>query len=331
MKKKYAQQKNLLQDVRLWGAPILTTSLQFSAALLWAALPGIPATPNPDSSGLQEVVIHGGERSGVGSKKPPLEIKLNPDEPILPAMAPEEDLLQKQPESLMTQKTGLTEPLASLRAILPARIRLAKDPVKTFYPLRQIMATSPSLSQEIGSGWEMAITDTDGRSFRKFSGGGLPPATIEWNGQSDRSEVVSAGKTYSTVITYRDIRGHARNLVGDPFSFDGVIHQEPQGLVITLSLESLFDKKLPNKTEETIGDLGNELLEETADWVKRYYFTYPVKVQCYCQSQTQAISKAKLVADVLTSSLILTNNDIPANGTVSDANNERVDIIITNR
>lgn len=306
-----------------------------------AELPGIPQKEQSDvpakkspavpQGQLPEVIIKGGEKSGVRSEKPPLDLEMNLDEPVLTIMGVEEEHLKRQPESLRNPRAGFSDSLFNNRTILPARIKLAKDPVKVFYPLREIMAVSPTLAQEIGTGWEMAITDTDGRSFRKFSGGGLPPASVAWNGRSDRGEIVGAGKTYSIVITYKDTRNQNRNFVGEPFSFDGVVHQESKGLTITLSLSSLFESKRGLGDTETVGRTGVELLEEAADWIKRYYYTYPVKVLCYSADASLSGSRAQAISKLLASILLLPRGEIASNGTSSDINSERIDIIITNR
>lgn len=306
-----------------------------------SALPGVPekeqATETPKKQPtvpqgqLPEVIIKGGEKTGVASEKPLLDVQVNPDEAVLPTMEVEDEFLKRQPETLRNPRAGFAESLANSRTILPARIRLARDPVKIFYPLREIMATSPSLVQEIGTGWELVITDTEGHPFRKFSGGGLPPGNISWNGRSEKGEIIGAGKTYSIVINYKDIRGQARNFVGDSFSFDGVIHQESKGLTISLAFPSLFEAKKGFAESETIGDSGLGLLQEVADWIKRYYFTYPVRVECYSSDDSLSLSRSQAVAKILASILLLPRGELSANGTVADLSKERVDIVIGNR
>ena len=305
-------------------------------------LPGVPGKSAPASASkgsstmpegeLPEVVIKGGEKSGVRSEKLPLEIELNPDEAVLPAMEPEKELLQRQPESLRNPSAGFSSSLSNLKTILPARIRLAKDPVKVFYPLREILANSPSQFQEIGTGWEMTITNSEGQSFRKFNGRGLPPATIPWNGRSERSEIVNVGKNYSMVITYKDTRGQIRNFVGEPFAFDGVLHQETKGLVISLALNSIFETTRKSGLEnETIGDSGQDLLQETADWIKRHYFTYPVKIDCYDKDIASANAKAQAVAQFLRSLMLLPREAFPTAGYSANTGDERIEVIISNR
>ena len=292
--------------------------------------------PAPQTGGqaqqgnLPEVIIKGGEKSALGSEKPLVDVQADPDEPVQPALDVEEDLLKRTPAALHDPRTSFFPSLASQNTIIPGRIRLARDPVKVFYPLREIMAISPSLSQEIGTGWEMVITDTDGRSIRKFSGKGLPPATVPWNGRSERGEIMGVGKSYSTVIIYRDVRGQARNFVGEPFSFDGIIHQESKGLIISLSVPALFENKKTGEGE-SVSASGMGLLQETADYIKRYYFTYPVKVECFSKDDATANGRAQLVAKSLGGLLLLPRGDIAATGTFTDAVNERVDVVIANR
>ncbi len=298
-------------------------------------LPGVPersATQSGAQGNLPEVTIKGGERSGVKSERKVLEVEVNPDEAVQPTLDVEEDMLGSQPESMSNPKSGTAQFLANPRLIVPARFQIAKDPVKVFYPLRQIMAVSPTLSQEIGTGWEMVITDTEGRSFRKFSGRGLPPANISWNGRSDRAEIVGVGKNYSPVITYQDIRGQTRNFVGEPFSFNGVMHQESKGLIISLAPDALFDgKKSAGSDRESIGEIGTALLEEAADWVKRNYYTFPLRIESYGKDDALAASRAEAVSKALGGLLQLHRGEIPASGSITDPGNERIDIVVANR
>ncbi len=298
----------------------------------------LPGVPQKSSSGgaqgsLPEVVIKGGERSGVKSERKLLEVEVNPDDAIQPTLDVEDDLLARQPEAMSSNpKSGTAQFLANPRLIVPARFQIAKDPVKVFYPLRQIMAVSPSLSQEIGTGWEMVVTDTEGRSFRKFSGRGLPPANISWNGRSDRAEIVGVGKNYSPVITYQDIRGQNRNFVGEPFSFNGVMHQESKGLIISLSPDAVFDgKKSPGSDSESIGNGGKALLEEATDWIKRNYYTFPLRIESYGKNDTVATARGATVSKTLGEMLLLHRGEIPASGSITDPGNERIDIVVANR
>ncbi len=331
---------------KIFAAGILVTIIGFGAVMTLsaekAALPGVPQKEKSEPAAqkkpstmpegqMENVDVIGGQKTGVSSEKPILEIEMNQDEPVQTILEPEDELLRRQPESLRNPRAGFAESLGNSRTVIPGRIRLAKDPVRVFYPLRDIMAISPALSQEIGTGWEMVVTDTEGRPFRKFSGRGIPPTTVPWNGRSDRGEFATVGKTYSTVVTYKDTRGQQRNLVGEPFSFDGIIHQESKGLIISLALSSLFEPKKGFAETETIGESGLDLLQESTDWIKRYYFTYPVRVECYSPDANLAVSRAQAASKVIGSLLLLPRGEIAANGTTSDAVSGRIDILIANR
>ncbi len=298
-----------------------------------AALMAAPAAPKKAEGGegqMPEVTIKGGDKSGVKSEKPPLSIDMEMDDPVRDAMGVEEEPLKRQPESLRNPRAGFAETLNNNKTILPSRIRLARDPVKVFYPLREILAVSPSLSQEIGPGWEMVVTDAEGRSFRKFAGKSLPPGTLPWNGRSDRGEIVSVGKTYTMVINYKDTHGQRRNFVGEPFSFDGIIHQESKGLVLTMAAAPLFEQKKPGE-KESLTDSGIELLKEAGDYIKRHHFSYPVRVECFSKEAAAANERAHTFARRLVAELLLPRPEIPTTGTASDADSERIDIVITNR
>ena len=306
---------------------------------LWAALEiagvgGVGKSwaekPSSESEGqLPEIIIKGGEKTGVKSEKPLLNFEMGSDDPVKQIMGVEEEPLTRMPESLRNPRAGYSEFLNNNKIILPSRIHIARDPIKVFYPLREILAVSPSLSQEIGPGWEMVVTNEEGRSFRRFSGKSLPPASYPWDGRSDRGEIASVGRNYSIVINYKNTRGQKRNFVGEPFSFDGIIHQEQKGLVLSLSLNSLYaEKKLG--TKESLSESGIELLKESADWIKRYYFNYPIQVECFSMDPV-ALEQAQVFAKSLTSELLLPHSEISASRTPTDRSSERLEIIITNR
>ncbi|OGR82320.1 MAG: hypothetical protein A2902_00980 [Elusimicrobia bacterium RIFCSPLOWO2_01_FULL_64_13] len=306
-------------------------------AVLWSLAWGIScggwahAEEAAPSGVLPEVIIKGGDKRGVRSEKPPLKIEMDPNEPVLPAMEVEREPLERQPESLRSPRAGFAESLHNQNAVLPARTRLAKDPVKVFYPLREILAVSPSLFQEIGTGWEMVITDSDGKRFRRFDGRGLPPGSLPWNGRSDSGHIAEVGKTYSFVISYKDTRGQSRNFVGEPFRFDGVIHQESRGLVISLASQAVFERDKGFGEQEAVSDSGTDLLQETADWIRRNYFTLPIKVDGYAKNSQQAETRAATVARAMEKILLLPRPDIASSGAMSGLQEERIEVTIINR
>src|SRR4051812_42734809 len=85
-------------------------------------MPGVPqkkqqetakpkATSQENQGNLPEVEIRGGERTGVESEKNLLELQLDPDEVVLPALEVEQDLLNRQPESLQNPRAGFAKSL----------------------------------------------------------------------------------------------------------------------------------------------------------------------------------------------------------------------------
>jgi hypothetical protein len=291
--------------------------------------------PSVKEGKVSEIIIKGGDKAGIVSEKPLLKLGIDADEAVLPVMNVETELLQRQPESLKDPRAGFEEYTINSRTIIPARIRLARDPVVIFYPLREIMAASPSLSQEIGTGWELVITDNNGRPFRKFAGDGLPPSSLPWNGRNQNGKILGVGKTYSPIVNYKDTRGQNRNFVGDTFTFDGVIHQETNGLIIGLAPTAIFDtRKGPSGKDELkdeVKDSGLELIREAVDWIKRYYFTYPIKVQAYGYDQKKALVQAQEVAKTVRQLLLLPREEIAADAYLVDTDVERIEILIVNR
>lgn len=286
---------------------------------------------NSSSPQLPEVIIKGGEKRGIEGEKPLVQMELNAWEPVQPILETEETLLKRQPDFIRSSRVGFVEYLANTRAIVPARMLLAKEPVTTFYPLREIFSSGPSETQELGKGWEIAISGREGESFRKFAGKSLPPATLPWDGRGTKGEMMQPGKNYSLIITYKNSARQSRNYIGKPFSFDGIVHQEPHGLVISLAVNALFKKKDEFSGKETITELGMALLEESADWIKRYYYNSPLKVEAVSKDQNMAQTRISEVATILESLLLRPAGEITTQTLPPQNGSERIDIIIINR
>jgi outer membrane protein OmpA-like peptidoglycan-associated protein len=62
-------------------------------------------------------------------------------------------------------------------------------------------------SQEI-SAWEISITDSSGSRFKTFSGSGPIPESLEWNGKSDKGELVESAGDYPLVCSVCDEAGN---------------------------------------------------------------------------------------------------------------------------
>lgn len=286
--------------------------------------------PSLTSPQLPEVIIKGGDKKGLEDEKPLLEIDVNSLEPALPALEIEEDQLQKNPEALRDQKIGYSKTLSNARTILPARKRLVKEPIKTFYPLRDIL--SEISSENVAKGWEMVIADSEGHSFHTFKGKSLPPANIIWNGRNETNQMMEVGKNYSTVLKYKDSRGQSRNFVSKPFWFEGIIHQESKGLFISLSPNVLFKEKDESPEQIKISELGIDLLKESSDWIKRYAFTLPLQVEYYfVKEETLAQVKAQIIAKFLSDQFIFSEGKISVHTIPSKKNSEEIALVIGNR
>ena len=281
------------------------------------------------SAQLPEVTIKGGEKSIIEGEKPLLQIEVDSLEAAKPILEAEEDQLRRQPELIRSMRVGFAESMVNRQLILPARMSLAREPIKIFYPLREIFSSSTQSQEEIGKGWEIAISNGEGRPFRKYSGKSIPPSMISWDGRSDQGEMMQVGQNYSLVILYKDTHRHARNFVGKPFSFDGIIHQEAQGLAISFSANALFEAKKDFSLVEARRESGMELLKEAADWIKRYYFGYPLKIESYSKNLARAKSRSEEIKKIIETLLIRPQGEISSNSQESE--NERVDIMIANR
>jgi flagellar motor protein MotB len=114
-------------------------------------------------------------------------------------------------------------------------------------------------------------------------------------------------------------------VIGEPFNFKGLVHQERKGLVISLSPKVLFDED-----GTTIKEGGLPLLYETSDEIKAH-FGLPIKVEAYCGDVSIATKQADAVACVLSDRLNTPRARIKTSGYKTPRERQRVDVIILNR
>ncbi len=64
------------------------------------------------------------------------------------------------------------------------------------------------VDQSALSDWEVLIRDREGNLFRRFSGSGSPPSRLEWDGRSDKGELVLSAEDYGVEAVARDAYGN---------------------------------------------------------------------------------------------------------------------------
>jgi len=58
------------------------------------------------------------------------------------------------------------------------------------------------------AGWQMTVLDPRGKPFRQWSGTGLPPKSLYWDGKGDKGDVVESGEDYQLQLRVSDTQNH---------------------------------------------------------------------------------------------------------------------------
>ena len=108
------------------------------------------------------------------------------------------------------------------------------------------------------------------RSFRTWTGNGMPPARIAWDGKSDKDELVQSGTTYPYAFTYTDKQNRTTGTQG--VVIVGIIAQK-SGDTISIKLPSLVfraDKSDFLDLDPHVVERNNLLIVKLADSLKKY-------------------------------------------------------------
>jgi len=291
-------------------------------------LPGIA----PESAGqTTEVVVKGEETSKLPSQKPPLQIDMDENETILETIPTDESLLLTKPPALMVWKQTHPPVLDNPRIIQPWRTGMAMEPIVQFDVWDRIAGlTRPGIGSKTQPIlWNLTIADEDGRVFQRFEGSGDPPKQLLWSGKNDRNEWIKAGQSYSTVLMFMDSTGSPYTGVGEPLEFSGVVHQEPDGLHISLDSRVLFgDQK---DQAEATSNMARNLLRSAADFIKRYYYPYPITLEIFSESEDMAKAQAQNLRQYFLTELLVSESNILTATHTTPFSQRRIEIVIGNR
>lgn len=284
---------------------------------------------------LPEVVIKGEEVLKLESAKPKLEIPIEENREILKSLETEQELLLKKPSGWEKQpKESLPELTKSPQVIIPRTHHIRREKVCTFRPLKDLQLIfkepNPKKAKKLAR-WELVVADDAGQTFREYSGQGLPPEAISFDGRDKNGKILEVGYSYSTVLRYYDAAGNLHTLIGNPFIIPGLAHQEPEGFFISLDLKLLYKSQPTLLGKGEFSDFGKELLQETADLIKKYYFTFPVNTIVYSKNKALAEMTAEEVSEQLARMLFRLKEEVSHQGKSSSESLERVEIIVSNR
>lgn len=296
----------------------------------------VSAARAADQGVLPDVLIQAEEKRPVGREKPPLEIEVKEDDPLESALKTEDEVRFRIPSEVAKSTAFVpgvsNSPLVAVPStnwiLLPWKGELAR----TFKPLKDLTAVHPQAAKDgKGGKWDLIVADSGGKVFRKFSGEGLPPAALDFDGKSDRGEWVRAGQAYTPVLTYVDSAGRSRTAVGKPFALAGLSLQDAGGTVISLASRLLFVKESGSPALSAQGAL---LLREAAQLVQRHYPGLGLQVAVYHSRKDPAWvqSAAKACSAELSKRLLLKPDAVGVKAAPGSSDlDERVDLVVLHR
>jgi len=302
--------------------------MKFKIATLLLVLTLFPSLHNvmaeetstqPTSGEIEDVTIKGNIKQEIKTQKPLVRIEEEIIEIDMPSMATEDQLFSKTPAALEIWREAYSHILSSGQTAFPGYTGLVETPIATFQP--QIKG------EKVISKWDLIITDSKGRDFKKFKGSGNQAIVVVWDGYNDKNEIINVGDMYTYVFNYTDMTGNPHMVVGRPFSINGLVHQEKNGLFISIANKALFAEE---RDTIKIRDDAVPLLKETADRLKDY-FGLPVSVTAYGDTASKALQQAKAMAEYLANSLIIWVDQIKVAGYQAEPEKQHIDVIVSNR
>lgn len=279
----------------------------------------------------QEVVIRGKGGGKVKVLKPPLHIEVDAFESIRDSLQPDQNLLLAESPLTVVWRRTHPEFVRNARTVDPALTTFSERPGVVFSPLRElskVLERRLAPKEAKGFEWKLTVADEEGKVFQHYEGSSYPPMDLVWSGQNDQGEWMRAGASYSPVYQFTDPNGTPYTRVGAPLRFKGILHQERDGLHITLDSASLFGKA---KAAEKLSPEGLDLVRSAADLIKRSYSGVPIRVEAYASSKDLAERQAQDVEANLAKELMLLPQDISTDVLQTPYSDQRLEIVLLNR
>lgn len=311
---------------------------QVSAFLAAALALAAPAGAAVASGALPDVLIQAEERRPVSGEKPDLELQLKDEAALEEVLKTEEELRRKIPtevaEAARFVPSLAESPFAAAPAGRSVVLAWKGEPARVFFPLEELS----KVHKEAAKGrkgdaarWEWVVADGAGAVFRRYSGEGLPPERLEFDGHGDGGGWLRVGQAYTGVLHFTGADGRSRTAVARPFALAGLAVAGAQGgHVLTLASKALFggERLRPKLTPE-----GKALLEEAAVAIQRYHAGLSLEVHAYLGAETAAAREAAAAcAEALRGRLILAKGAVEASAHAGASDlEERVEIRVLNR
>ena len=287
--------------------------------------------PSTDGGMPKEVVITGTGGNKLKINKPPLAIEVDAFESVRESLKPDQNLLLAESPLTVVWRRTHPEFLRNERVISPSLTTFSERPGIVFSPrdqLAEVIGRKLEGREAKSYQWSLTIADEEGKVFQHYEGSGSPPEEIVWSGENDQAEWIRAGRAYSPVYMFTDPGGTPYTRAGDPLRYKGVVHQERDGLHVSLDSTILFGKA---KAGEAVEKEGLSLLRAAADLVKRKYAGVPVRVEAYAGTKSLAERQAQAVETYMAKELMLDSQDITSDSLGVGYSDQRVELILVNR
>jgi len=216
------------------------------------------------------------------------------DEIITPSKEIDREVFNPSP-SIHSPEHDAPEILASTQIFSPGR-----RPI----PSGEVVRFRLQSDQEIAN-WELRVVDSTAKEITKFNGKGQPPEYVSMKSTKENGEVqFKVGEPYSSVFILTDYQGNQHHFLGKAFSFETLMYEVKEGKVISLSLESLFERD-----ENILSSEGKERLLEVASVIKRH-LPHPIELKMVTPDQSSGEQQIKELSSYLSKQLILPEGSV---------------------
>ncbi len=261
---------------------------------------------------LPEVLIQAEHNKPLPLTKPPLNFEVKEDPPI-------ETILKKTDRSLMNRlpsqilKSNVFKPEISIssKAVTPLYPWIIRpwtgEPIHVFHPqeiLTGIHAFKDDRNERKKAVWELDVVDGAGKSIQHFSGSGLVPKRLPFDGKGKDGKWVEVGETYMGVLKNTDSKGRIHTAYGRPFKIAGLSLKNPSSFVIDLDAGVLFST---SSATLRLSSFGAELIKDASQLLQRYYPGFSVKVSLLTErlNPLELKEAVSLCADKIAKRLII--------------------------
>lgn len=129
--------------------------------------------------------------------------------------------------------------------------------------------------------WELAITDSRGKIFRKIQGMGRPPRQVGWDGLGDNGELFVVGAIYSYEIEATDALGNAQRRILVPPKWNGVLARQGEKWIVSIDTRAFF-------SGATLTPMGENYLQQVINLIKEKS-AKNIEVAAYSQLQVKTV------------------------------------------